>query len=101
MGKEKTVKMWFNTNMYYNDLVTPLYEAGKEYDVPERMVSRWIKRGGVLVADQPTPAPIPKPVQHAPTPEPVKPPEKAPEHPPVDEDKEKEKTKPEKTGKNK
>lgn len=59
---EKTVKMRFSVNQFYvtadnreHDMATPLYEAGKVYDVPEHMVARWLKRGGDIVSgEQPT-----------------------------------------------
>jgi len=48
----KTVKMLFTSKQYYvtaanriKDLHTPLYEAGKVYDIQENMVERWLKRG--------------------------------------------------------
>lgn len=46
---EKTVTMKFSADMFYNDLESPLYEKGKTYEVPERMVARWLKRGGKIV----------------------------------------------------
>jgi hypothetical protein len=61
---EKTVKMRFQKDMYYEDQNVPLYKGGEDVDVPERMVSRWLKRGGMLVADLPKPpAPAPAPAK--------------------------------------
>lgn len=51
-GKDKTVAMRFPKDMYYNDLNVPLYKGGEVVQVPEKMVERWTKRGGVLVADE-------------------------------------------------
>jgi hypothetical protein len=45
-------KMKFNRNMYYNDLVNPLYIPGVIYDVDNKMVERWIKRGGEIVCEE-------------------------------------------------
>lgn len=47
----KTVKMIFPRDMFYNDLANPIYVANKIYDVPENMVDRWLKRGGVLATE--------------------------------------------------
>lgn len=41
--------MYFSQDMFYTDLSTPLYNAGKTYFVEQRMVNRWLKRGGVVV----------------------------------------------------
>jgi hypothetical protein len=49
MKKEKTVKMKFSEDMFYNlDLI---YNKGHVYEIPENMVERWKKRGGVIVDD--------------------------------------------------
>lgn len=54
----KTVKMMFSADMYYGQaengnvtesLKKPLYEKDKVYDIEESMVTRWLKRGGVIV----------------------------------------------------
>lgn len=47
--KPKTVKMVFAEDKFYNDPNVPLYKAGELYDIPENMVSRWLKRGGTIV----------------------------------------------------
>ena len=62
---EKTVKMRFSKDMFYNDTTIPLYVKGKIYDVPVRMQDRWIKRGGqILTAEEAAPKPAPtKPVE--------------------------------------
>lgn len=52
VSKEKTVRMRFPKDQYYNDLTVPLYKGGEVVDVPERMVVRWLKRGGVLITDE-------------------------------------------------
>lgn len=65
MSKQKskpgTVKMKFSADQFYvtaankeQDLSKPLYEAGQEYEIEEKMVPRWLKRGGVIVADEAT-----------------------------------------------
>lgn len=48
----KPVRMKFGVDMYYNDLSTPLYQAGKVYEIEGRMIARWMKRGGEIV-DEP------------------------------------------------
>lgn len=50
--KEQTQHMIFEENKFYTDLENPLYLKGKVYEVEERMVGRWLKRGGVLVDSQ-------------------------------------------------
>lgn len=85
MSKSKTTKMTFSKSMYYNDLQNPLYVAGPVYDVPNEMVERWIKRGGVVVGD--VAVDVPTPAKHEP-PEgeytfPAEPPQV--EEPPVEE----------------
>ncbi len=45
-------KMKFNRPMYLTDRNIPLYMPGKVYDVPGKMVERWLKRGGVIVKDE-------------------------------------------------
>lgn len=45
----KIVKMIFSKDMFYNDQNVPMYVAGKVYDIEERMVARWLKRGGQIV----------------------------------------------------
>lgn len=68
----KTKKMKFFADKFYNDLNKPLYLAGQIYDVPEDMVARWQKRGGVLVEDiptLPTKAEEPAPLETPETPE--------------------------------
>jgi hypothetical protein len=54
MGKEKVafIKMRFPKDMYYNDMNVPLYKGGEVVEVPEEKVSRWLKRGGVLITDE-------------------------------------------------
>lgn len=47
------VKMMFPTFMYYNSVDTPLYAPGVVYEVEDRMVARWQKRGGWIVEDTP------------------------------------------------
>lgn len=49
--KEKTSKMIFAEEKFYNDQNVPLYNRGVVYEVEECMVGRWLKRGGKLVAD--------------------------------------------------
>lgn len=46
-------KMYFPKDMYYEDLNVPLYHKDKTYDIEDRMVWRWQKRGAVLVKDMP------------------------------------------------
>lgn len=46
------VKMRFPKDMYYTDPNVPLYKGGAVVEVPEGMVDRWLKRGGVLVKDE-------------------------------------------------
>lgn len=46
--------MKFNRDMFYNDLNIPLYRAGVVYEIDEKMVSRWIKRGGEVVTEKPS-----------------------------------------------
>lgn len=60
-AKSKTVKMKFSADQYYvtaenkdYDLGNPLYRKGEVYDIEEKMVDRWLKRGGVVVADEAT-----------------------------------------------
>lgn len=56
MKKEKTVKMKFSEDMFYNlDLI---YNKGHVYEVPENMVERWKKRGGVIVDDMGDPVQV-------------------------------------------
>ena len=52
--------MMFSKDQFYGQAVNgsvadsfqkPFYEAGKEYEVEEHMVPRWLKRGGVIVGD--------------------------------------------------
>lgn len=57
--KAKTVKMKFIADQYYVtaankevDQRTPLYRKDEICDVPEDMVPRWLKRGGVLVDEK-------------------------------------------------
>lgn len=52
------VKMKFSADQFYvraeskeADLASPLYEAGKVYEIHPSMVARWLKRGGVIVGD--------------------------------------------------
>lgn len=52
MYKAKTKRMIFSADMYYN--LEVIYVAGKEYDIPIEMVSRWERRGGRLVEDTST-----------------------------------------------
>ena len=59
--KEKVVKkadiekveghtpMVFTKEVFYNDLTKPEYGPGEVYQVPNHMVQRWIKRGGLVV----------------------------------------------------
>lgn len=49
MSKDKSVRMRFNADMFYNEEC--IYQNGKEYDVPLNMVDRWLKRGGIIVKD--------------------------------------------------
>jgi len=46
-------KMKFSKDMFYTDRDVPLYQKGKVYDVEDRMVVRWLKRGGEIVEDAP------------------------------------------------
>lgn len=50
--KEKTVKMRFRKDMFYNNPNVPYYSAGVVYDVPLRMVDRWLKRGGEIYGSE-------------------------------------------------
>ncbi len=64
----KKVKMKFSRDMYYTDRVKPLYLAGEVYEIEDEgkgMISRWLKRGGVIVGEKTEvtpPAPVPAPV---------------------------------------
>lgn len=64
----RTVKMRFPKDMYYTDQNVPIYKGGEVVEVPESMVTRWLKRGGVLISDEKAGrAPIQKPVEPPPS----------------------------------
>ena len=46
-------RMLFQKDAYFNNPNTPLYDAGKIYDIEDRMVEKWMKRGAVIV-EEPT-----------------------------------------------
>lgn len=52
---EKTQKMIFGEDKFYNNPNEPIYLKGMVYDVPSSMVDRWLKRGGQLVGDKAAP----------------------------------------------
>ncbi len=60
----KTVPMIFNEDKFYNEAViyTAKDEKGKQivHQVPEDMVDRWLKRGGVIFKDTRPVAPEPE-----------------------------------------
>ncbi len=65
----KIVNMQFSADQFYvtaknkeSDMKTPLYEKGKIYGIEEKMVPRWLKRGGVIVEVPPTPTPVKGPI---------------------------------------
>lgn len=65
---KKTVKMFFTSDQYWN--LQLLYSGGQSYDVPEDKVERWLKRGAVIVSEEPE---VLKPKQElSPVVEPVK-----------------------------
>lgn len=41
--------MKFSRNMFYESQDVPLYYADKVYEIEDKMVDRWLKRGGVVV----------------------------------------------------
>ena len=44
------VKMVFSEHKFYNDLNTPIFEAGKVYELEGAgWIQRWLKRGGNIV----------------------------------------------------
>ena len=47
--KENIQHMIFQEDKIYNDPEVPLYKRGEVVEVEERMVARWLKRGGILV----------------------------------------------------
>lgn len=60
MSKIKTVKMKFSVDQFYvtaankaYDLANPKYRAGEVYEIPYAEHFRWLKRGGVIVTDEP------------------------------------------------
>lgn len=75
MEKEKTVRMRFKVDMFYNDLEKPLYLKNQIYNIPERMIQRWLNRGGELV-DSKDPVVAPAPVAKIALKEVVEPPKK-------------------------
>jgi hypothetical protein len=46
-------KMKFPKDMFYTDMNNPLYRKGEVYEVEDRMVERWLKRGGIVVEELP------------------------------------------------
>ena len=49
-GEGTKVFMRFQQHQYFNDLNTPLFEAGKIYElVGAAWIQRWMKRGGEIV----------------------------------------------------
>lgn len=56
----KTVKMIFSADQSYN-FNPKHFLKGVEYDVPEKEVQRWLKRGGHIVAEAAVAAQPPKP----------------------------------------
>ncbi len=49
----KTVKMHFSRDLFYNDPNVPLYLAGHSYDIEEKLVEKWLKRGAQIVSEMP------------------------------------------------
>ena len=48
--KEGAVRMVFKEHKYYNDMDTPMFEAGKVYMLEGAdWIARWLKRGGEIV----------------------------------------------------
>lgn len=48
-------KLKFVKDMFYNDPVKPIFEAGKVYEVDEAKgwADRWIIRGAIIVGEEP------------------------------------------------
>lgn len=53
------VKMKFKEHKYYNDLDSPIFEAGKVYEIEgSEWIQRWLKRGGEIVDEVKVVAPV-------------------------------------------
>jgi len=59
--KSGTVKMKFSADQYYvtaankeYDLANPKYRANEVYEIDEKEVPRWLKRGGVILTEEKT-----------------------------------------------
>lgn len=67
LARSPKVKMKFDKDQFYvraetreHDLANPIYKAGQVYEIDAKDVERWLKRGGVIVKDEPKPAQPPK-----------------------------------------
>jgi hypothetical protein len=52
-GGKAMTKMKFSCDIFFGNPEIPKYEAGKTYDIEEKYVFKWMKRGAVIVEDEP------------------------------------------------
>lgn len=52
MEKQETVLMVFDADKFYMDPEVPIYLKGVVSEVPKDKVTRWLKRGGVIISPE-------------------------------------------------